>query len=125
MLELPLVEGTYDYGDAFEHFIIMEIKRLCDYSQPDWTLAYLRTKDDAEIDLIIERPGQTTVAIEIKSTRQLDKIKDRSFHTFKNLIKDIPNCKAYIFSQDPFAQLIDGIECLPWQQGFKSIGLLD
>ena len=30
-LEIPLTAGSYEYGDAFEHFIILEFRRLMIY----------------------------------------------------------------------------------------------
>jgi len=38
-LNLGLKEGTYAYGDAFEHFIIQEIIRLSNYGNNDWTFS--------------------------------------------------------------------------------------
>lgn len=123
-LDNQVIAGTFEYGDSFEHFVIMEIKRIADYFQPDWQFSYLRTKDDAEIDLIIERPGLPRVAIEIKSTENISKLDKRTIPTYKSLVRDIKNCEAFLLSQDPLEQKIDGIWCLPWQKGFKAIGLV-
>lgn len=123
-LTIPPTEGTYDYGASFEHFLILEIKRLRDYLQPDWSLSYLRTKDDAEIDLILERPGMKTVAIEIKSSRNVQSRVDNLNSGFTQLAQDLPNSEAYLLSQDPIEQKANGIWCLPWQKGLREIGLL-
>lgn len=122
-LDNQIIPATFEYGDAFEHFIIMEIKRIADYLKPDWQLSYLRTKDDAEIDLIIERPGLPRAAIEIKSTENINNLERRSFSSFKSLVHDIKNHEAFLLSQDPIEQKIEGIWCLPWQKGLKVIGL--
>ena len=66
-----LVPRTTAFGNAFEHFLILEIARLNDYYQNDYSLSYLRTKDDAEVDLILERPGAPLLLIEIKSTARV------------------------------------------------------
>ncbi|MSO13386.1 Uncharacterized protein h2es_0390 [Rickettsiales endosymbiont of Trichoplax sp. H2] len=58
MLSIPLVESTSGYSVAFEHFIILEILRLGAYFFPEYKFSYLRTKDDAEVDLVVERPGK-------------------------------------------------------------------
>jgi len=123
-LDIPLIPETTDYGNAFEHFIILEIKRLADYYKPDWTFSYLRTKDDAEIDLIIERPGEKTLLIEIKSTNKIHFIDASIFTTMSRLSADIKNSEAYLFSQDSIEQKIKGIHCLHWQKGLIEIGLL-
>ena len=40
------------------NFIFLECIRLNDYLRKDFKFSYLRTKDDLEIDLIVERPGK-------------------------------------------------------------------
>lgn len=44
--------------------------RMCAFGDllfPEYRFSYLKTKDDIEIDLIVDRPGEKTVYIEIKS----------------------------------------------------------
>jgi uncharacterized protein len=121
-LELPLKPGTYEYGEAFEHFLILEAKRLADYRKPDWRLSYLRTKDDAEIDLIIERPGMKRAAVEIKSTSRIGD-SDARTGSFARLVGDLANTEGYLLSQDPLERKVDGIWRLPWRKGLAEIGL--
>lgn len=112
---------TSQYGYAFEQLVINEIYRLQNYLRKDYRLSYLLTEADVEIDLIIERPGEKRVAIEIKSTIEIRK------QDLKNLItlgKDIPNCELFCFSQDRTPKLIEGIRCVYWIDGLKEIGLL-
>jgi len=122
-LDNTLVPQSYEFGDAFEHFLFLELRRLADYFKPDWSFSYLRTKDDAEVDLIIERPGLKTAAIEIKSTSNINQIEKKIFNGFKNLSHDIGNCEAYLLSNDPTEQKIDNVWCLPWQKGLRILGL--
>ncbi|MBI4404370.1 MAG: ATP-binding protein, partial [Deltaproteobacteria bacterium] len=49
-LDIPLRSGTAAYGEAFEHFIVLEILRLATYKKKDHELSYVLTKDGAEID---------------------------------------------------------------------------
>ena len=115
----PPVEGTYGYGKNFEHFVIVEIIRLNDYYGKDFRLSYLRTKDGAEIDLIVERPGAPVALIEIKSKKTMSELDLRTLKVFK---KDFGNqTEAYCLSQDPVAKLIDGVHVLPWQEGIKAL----
>ncbi len=123
-VELPITPGTYEYGAAFEHFLILEIKRLIDYRKPDWRMSYLRTKDDAEIDLILERPGLKRVAIEMKSTSRIEELKDSRTRAFAALVGDLKNAEGFVLSQDPLERKIDGIWCLPWEKGLEKIGLI-
>lgn len=115
-----VIPGTYGFGKAFEHFVVLEAMRLNDYFQKDYRFYYLRTKDDAEIDLIIERPGCPTVLVEIKSTPQ---VTDRHLKTIERFLKDFKNAEAYCFSLDPKSRKSGEIHVVPWNEGFAEIGL--
>jgi len=119
-LQVKLVPQTYAYGNTFEHFLINEISRLQSYARKDFRLSYLRTKDDVEIDLVIERPAGKNILIEIKSTQQ---IQPEDIASFGRLASDVRNSEAYCFSQDPVIKLINGVRCVPWQTGLEEIGL--
>src|SRR5207245_1142618 len=71
-LSVPLTPQTTAYGDAFEHFIILEIIRLASYFQPDYRFSFIRTAGDVEIDLVIERPGKKLLCIKIKSSETVN-----------------------------------------------------
>ncbi len=120
-LTIALDENTYGFGKTFEHFIILEAMRLATYFEKDYRFSYLRTKDDAEIDLIIERPGLPMALIEIKSKVQTD---ERDIRTLRAFQSDMKNTDAYCLSRDPVPKIIDGIHLLPWQHGFQELGLV-
>ncbi len=120
-LEIPLRHGTYAFGIAFEHFLINEIHRLLTYQNITFQLSYLRTKSNVEVDLIIERPGQPTILIEIKST---DKISDDDISRVQALSKDIPQSISYCLSLDPLVRKSGNVICMPWQRGLKEIGVI-
>ncbi len=111
MLSVPLKKSTTDYGNYFEHFIILECIRLANYYYPEYRFSYLKTKDDVEIDLIVERPGEKILCIEIKSS---DNMREDKLSSFMNLVKDIENSEAICISQEPRAKKIGGIMVLPW-----------
>ena len=117
-LTIPIVPLTYTYGLFFEHFVITEIKRICDYARNDYSFYYLRTKDDAEIDLIIEKPTGEVFLIETKST---DKIRDEDVKTLNNFFNDFKNATALCLSLDPIEQKIEDTICLPWNKGIDMI----
>ncbi len=119
-ITVQLVEQTQAYGIAFEHLIINEIIKLNHYGQKDYELSYLRTYDDAEIDLIIERPGLPRALIEIKSKIHIDQ---RDVRHLCSLGNKISNRELFCFSRDPHPKKIEGVSCLPWEQGLKEIGL--
>jgi predicted AAA+ superfamily ATPase len=119
-LTIELMPGTYAYGKAFEHLVIAEAVRLNEYRQKDYRFSYLRTKDDAEIDLVIERPGTSTALVEIKSTTQVD---DRDTRSLERFAADMPKSEAFILSTDPKAKRIGKVKAFPWQQGLMELGL--
>lgn len=117
-LDVPLRSATHAYGDAFEHFIIAECIRLASYLRLQYKFSYLRTMSGVEIDLIIERPGKTTVLIEIKST---DKILPGMLTQFIKISQTINNSIALCLSRDVYRKQFEHVLALPWQDGLKEI----
>ncbi len=111
---------TSHYGHAFEQFVINEINRLQSYYRKDYRLSYVRTGAGVEIDLIIERPGLKRAAVEIKSSSIISKDDLRGL---LSLGRDIPNCELFCFSNDPAPKIIEGVHCMPWQEGLVQVGL--
>lgn len=121
-LNLEILPGTYDYGKAFEHFIVLEALRLNAYGQKDYRFSYLRTKDGAEIDLVIERPGAATALVEIKSA---DRVDERDARVVERFAHDLVGAEAFCLSRDPVARKIGSVMMLPWQEGLQRLGLRD
>ncbi len=115
-LSVPLTPKTAAYGEAFEHFVVLEFMRLGSYFQPDYRFSFIRTAADVEIDLVIERPGKKILCIEIKSS---DTINETDIRAFIKITKDIPDCEAIVLSQDPFMKKFDHVTCYPWKQGIE------
>lgn len=116
MLSVPLKKHTSDYGNSFEHFIILECIRLASYYYPEYRFSYLKTKDDVEIDLIVERPGKKTLCIEIKSS---DYVPEEKLSSFMTIVKDMENREAICLSQEPRPKKIGDIMVLPWMEGLR------
>ncbi len=116
LTEIPLVESTSAYGDTFEHFVINQCMQLASYHHRNYRLTYLATKDDAEIDLVVERPGQKILFIEIKSC---ECVEHRHLSTLKTLAHDFGECEAVCFSRDRYTKRIDDIDVYPWEIGIK------
>jgi predicted AAA+ superfamily ATPase len=115
-----LVPGTYAYGLAFEHFIVLEAHRLSRYLRKDYRFSYLRTKDDAEIDLVVERPGAPIALVEIKSS---ERAADKDARALERLAKAFGKTETFLFSRDPRPRRIGSVLALPWEQGLSEIGL--
>ncbi len=110
---------TFAFGQAFEHFIILECFKLNHYFRRNYNFSYLKTKDGLEVDLIIQRPGKKDLLVEIKST---DTIRTDQIRKIKNISLDWPKpCEAQAWSMDPSAQNIEGVRCFPWKQALKKL----
>ena len=115
-LSSKLREGTYEYGNSFEHFIILECIKLANYNKKEYRFSYLKTKDDAEIDLVVERPNKPILFIEIKSSKQ---VKKEDLSGFSRLVNDFGKCEAVCFSQDEYTKNFGKVKIYPWQEGLK------
>lgn len=117
-LTVDLIPSTSAFGEAFEHFFILECFRLNDYFKKDFKFSYIRTKDDVEIDLVIERPGKTKILIEIKSAN------DTSAMGFKNqssLANSIQNSEFWIISQDPKEMKYKDYRTVYWKNALQEL----
>lgn len=119
-LRQSIVPGTFAFGRAFEHFLIAEMVRLNDARRLDYRFSHLRTKDGVEIDVLVERPGEPTALVEIKSSPRTTSHDARHLRPF---LADIPRSEGYCLSLDPTRRLVDGIHHLPWQDGLAALGL--
>ncbi len=113
-LRVPVAPRTYEFGRAFEHLVLLEVHRLNAYRQADYKFSYVRTHNDAEIDLIAERRGDQTWAIEIKSSEQID---PSDVQKLAGLAADIPKCRPAIFCNATVARTVNGVQILPWKEG--------
>lgn len=116
-LSLPLLPKTSAYGDAFEHFIILECIRLASYHNKEFRFSYLHTKDDVEVDLVVERPGLPHLFIEIKSSSN---VVSENLHQFMKITKDFSQhtpCEAVCFSNDTISKRYENVLVMPWKEG--------
>jgi predicted AAA+ superfamily ATPase len=120
-LTLPLVEQSFEFGDLFEQFIILEFIRLNFYFKKSWKFSYLMTKNNVEIDLIVERPGAQRLLVEIKSTDAIQNLPDSHWVGFRKIVKDFPNALGVCVSRDPVAFVKDGIRFVHWKQLFDEL----
>lgn len=111
-LDVPLHPRTYEYGRAFEHFLILEIFKLCQYREKDESLFYLQTKDGMEVDLIIQRPGKNCLFLEIKSTNQ---VSDVDCSALNKICKGLDNVRPIVVSLDTHAKLLSNVQAYHWQ----------
>jgi predicted AAA+ superfamily ATPase len=112
-LNTPLEEQTSDYGEAFESWFMNECLRLNLYLELDYEFSFLRTKDDAEIDLLIDRPGKPPALVEIKSGTAIDERHIRNLMSFE---KDFPGAALICACRVQRAQKIASVSVLPWSE---------
>lgn len=116
-LRVELLPQTTAFGKAFEHWIILECHRLNDYHKLDYKLSHLRTKNNVEVDLIVQRPGAPDLLIEIKSTTH---VAPKHTAPLKYFISDWGHaCEAQLWSLDEQRKVIEGVHCLHWKDGLK------
>ena len=117
-LDRSINPRTASYGVDFESFFVTECHRLNSYGDKDYKLSYYATKDGVEIDLILSN-ATTHYLLEIKSATHVDPVRVRRF---ASAVRDLKFSKKVIplwISQDPDAQEIDGVKCLPWAQALQ------
>lgn len=109
---------SYAGGNRFEHFLFLEIYRLQSYRELSWRFSYLRTKDDAEIDLIVERPNDTTLLIEIKAS---DQVAERHTANLNRFAPDFKNSEAILLSNDPVTKKFGKVLCCHWREWLNDV----
>lgn len=117
-LDSTLTPPTNAYGEAFEHFIVLECLRLRDYMRSDDRYYYLRTKDDLEIDLIIRRSPREIWAVEINSATRVDPI---TVSRREKLVKDLKATRFIVVSQESTAYRLGTAEIMPWQEFLREL----
>jgi uncharacterized protein len=116
MLSVPLIPSTAAYGEAFEHFIILEIIKLRDAYHSEYRFSYLKTKDDLEVDLVVERPGKPILFVEIKSSTHVTR---ELISSFVQLTRDFGTSESICLSDDPLEKMIEHVRVIPWKTGLK------
>jgi predicted AAA+ superfamily ATPase len=110
--------NSSQYGRAFEHFIITEIRKKNHLNNLEsYKMSYLRTKDDAEIDLILEQKKRMW-CIEIKSS---DNVPEVDLNKFSQFCSDFPGAKFIVLCNEKFARKYKEIDVYPWQEGIKKL----
>jgi uncharacterized protein len=118
----PITANTYGYGRAFEHFLFLEMYRRASYRGLNYSFSYLQTKNNLELDFVIDRPGIPTAVVEVKSA---DSIRDDHLYALKTVAKDLGSVDRFCLSLDPNPRIVDGITVLPWERGLVELGLAD
>jgi predicted AAA+ superfamily ATPase len=116
-LSQELIEGTRPFGEAFEHWVILETKRILEYRERECRLSFFRTTDGAEVDLILEMPDGVW-AVEIKSSATPAAADMKGLKSF---ISDHPHKRVICVCRTPRPYDRGGVEFLPWADFFRQL----
>lgn len=111
-LTAPLAPATPPYGHAFEHLVLLEMRRQLSYREREHAMAFFRTTDGAEVDVVLEIGGNIW-AIEIKS-QTAPRMSD--LRGLKSFMSDHRHDRAICACQTPRAYTAEKIEFLPWAE---------
>lgn len=103
-----LQRGSAEYGHAFEHLIMQELKAWMDYSRTRKGLSFWHTQNNAyEVDAVL---GDAEVAIEIKSSQQVNSSHLKGLKAFK---EEHPDCRLIVVSLDDKPRMLNDVEIWP------------
>jgi predicted AAA+ superfamily ATPase len=97
------------FGKAFEHFILMELRAYRSYKDCNFGIQFWRTKTGAEVDFIL---GHGEVAVEIKGATRIDGQDMKSLRLFTEKYR--PK-RSIIVCNETQARVHDNITVLPWR----------
>ncbi len=114
-------EATQDrMGVLSEQLVFSQLFHSAKAFDKNFEISTFRTRGGAEIDFILKLENEI-FPIEVKSTDNLHSDDIRSLKIFSDYYKK--KYTPYLFHMGTAAKKIDGIWCLPWQQGLSEIGL--
>lgn len=117
-LPVAPVPSTFEFGDLFEHFIVLEFIKLNFALEKRFRFSYFHTDQNHEIDLVVETPDRRTLLIEIKSSLKINLAEVSTLASYKS---DFTNPYLYYLSQDVDERVESDVLCLNWRSGLRRI----
>ncbi|MBI5528450.1 MAG: ATP-binding protein [Deltaproteobacteria bacterium] len=106
---MPRVQPrTEEFGRAFEHFMIEEVRAYISYRERRMPIAFWRTSTGFEVDLVV---GQMDAAIEFKAT---DNVKPAHLRGLQALSTDEKVRAAFLVCLEQTPRKTAGVLVLPW-----------
>ena len=102
-----LQPGSQDFGHAFEHLMIQEIKAFIGYHGGETLLSYWHTYTGYEVDAVI---GDAEIAIEFKSSQE---VQSKHIKGLKAFAEEHPQARLIIVSLDVNPRIFNGVEVMP------------
>jgi predicted AAA+ superfamily ATPase len=97
------------FGNAFEHFIYLEMLAHSSYHEIDYVINFWRTKSGQEIDFVL---GGGEVAVEVKGAKKVDK---RALRPMKSFMELYNPREAIVVCGEKEERLHAGIRIMPWR----------
>ena len=98
------------FGQALEHYVLMEILAFRSYRERDVPVRYWRTKSGLEVDFVLGRDAE--VAVEVKGTRRVRPDDLKGIRAFRE--EHRPR-RAMVVSNDPAPRRTGDVDVLPWR----------
>ncbi|PHH57190.1 ATP-binding protein [Coxiella burnetii] len=102
------------FGQAFEHFIALELRAYISYRRKHLNLSYWQAVNGQEVDFVIE----DHTAIEVKTT---SRVQDKHLKGLRALIEEKICHQYYLISQDPLRRKIDNINIIFWRDFLNAL----
>jgi len=103
------------FGQAFEHFIFMEIRAHSSYSELNYDIHFWRTKSGLEVDFIL---GRGEVAVEVKGTSRVDARDLTSLITYAG---EYTPRLAMVVCNEKTRRIQKGITIIPWREFLQDL----
>ena len=107
-------------GPALETLVLQELRALNDYRGYDYQIFFWRTRNNLEIDFILDGP-HGLLAMEIKRSTHIQPKDTRALKEFK---KDYPDARCFIFYGGTAPLYLDHITALPIERALKNLDQL-
>jgi predicted AAA+ superfamily ATPase len=103
------------FGQAFEHFIFMELNAHRSYSDLLYDINFWRTKTGLEVDFIL---GGGEVAVEVKGVRRVD---SRDLSPLLAFMDEYSPRKAFVVCNENLRRIQKGITIIPWREFLRDL----
>lgn len=106
-----VLAGSAEYGRAFEHFVLMEIRAHSLYSGLIYPISYWRTTSGFEVDAVL---GEADTIVEIKSGNTITYRDLKGIRAFREEMR--AKHAVCVCAVDRPRRTEDGIDILPWTE---------
>lgn len=107
--------GSAEFGKAFEHYILMELRAYQAYKDPDLPITFWRTSTGQEVDFIL---GEKDLALEIKGAQR---VHEGDLRILAALAEDGPVKRRVLVCLEKEPRRIGKIEILPWRMFIEQL----